>query len=122
MSDQTEATPTSLYEMLDGFAYCKMHYDNEDRPCNFTYLTVNSAFEKLTGLTNVEGRTITELVPGICDSDQLLFNIYGRVAKTGQPEYFELFIEALQKWFQISVYSPRTGYFVALFNVGDVPI
>ncbi len=109
----------SLYEMLDGFAYCKMHYDNEDRPCNFTYLTVNSAFEKLTGLTNVEGRTITELVPGICDSDQLLFNIYGRVAKTGQPEYFELFIEALQKWFQISVYSPRTGYFVALFNVID---
>ena len=50
---------------------------------------------------------------------QLLFNIYGRVAKTGQPEYFELFIEALQKWFQISVYSPRTGYFVALFNVID---
>ena len=42
--------------MLDGFAYCRMIFEKE-RPVDFTYLIVNNAFEKLTGLKNVTGKT-----------------------------------------------------------------
>ena len=41
----------SLFEnMLDGFAYCKMFFDDRMRPVDFVYLEVNDAFGRLTGL------------------------------------------------------------------------
>jgi len=46
-----------------------------------------------------------------------LFEIYGRVARTGNPEKFENYVEALKMWFSISVYSPAKEYFVAVFDV-----
>lgn len=36
--------------MLNGFAYCKMIYDEKNKPIDFEYLEVNDAFTKLTGL------------------------------------------------------------------------
>ena len=77
----------SLFEnMLDGFAYCRMLYDEQGRPEDFVYLDVNSAFGKLTGLKNVIGKKVTEVIPGVRESNPELFEIYGRVALTGQPE------------------------------------
>jgi PAS domain S-box-containing protein len=44
---ESEGRYRSLFEnMLDGFAYCKMYFD-EGRPQDFIYLGVNSAFEVL---------------------------------------------------------------------------
>ena len=108
----------SLFEnMLNGFAYCKMHFDDDDRPCDFTYLSVNGAFETLTGLRDVVGKKATEIMPGIRESDPELLERYGRVSKTGKPERFEIFFEVLQKWFLVSLYCPDHGYFVAVFDV-----
>jgi diguanylate cyclase (GGDEF)-like protein/PAS domain S-box-containing protein len=108
----------SLFEyMLNGLAYCQMHFDDHGRPWDFTYLAVNSAFETLTGLRNVVGKKVSEIVPGIRESDPKLLEIYGRVSKIGKPERFEMFVDSLQMWFLISVYSPERGYFIALFDV-----
>jgi PAS domain S-box-containing protein len=102
--------------MLDGFAYCKMLYDGQGNPADFVYLDVNRAFVDLTGLENVVGKKVTEVVPGIKESSPELFEIYGRVASTGRQEKFEIEIEPLRIWFSISAYSPANGYFVALFD------
>jgi len=102
--------------MQEGFAYCRMIY-NEDGPLDFMYISINSAFETLTGLKNVVGRKVSEVIPGIRESDPGLFEIYGRVAKTGKPERFETYVQALQMWFSISVYCPEPGCFVAVFDV-----
>ncbi len=115
---RSEGLYRSLFEnMLNGFAYCQVHRDGDGRAVDFTYLSVNSAFEALTGLRNVVGRKVSEVIPGIQASDPGLLEIYGRVAGTGVPERFELHVEALQMWFHISVYSPERGYFVAVFDV-----
>ncbi len=107
----------SLFEnMLNGFAYCRMLFE-EGKPQDFIYLAVNDAFESLTGLKNVVGRKVSDVIPGIREADPRLIEIYGRVALTGQPERFEMFVEALQMWFWISVYSPEREYFVAVFDV-----
>ena len=107
----------SLFEnMLNGFAYCRMLF-NDGIPQDFIYLAVNDAFMSQTGLKDVVGRKVTEVIPGIRETDPQLFEIYGRVAMTGQPERFEVFVEALQMWFLISVYSPAQEYFVAVFDV-----
>ena len=107
----------SLFEnMAEGYAYCRMIYDG-DRPVDFIYLNVNEAFGTLTGLKDVVGKKVSEIIPGIRETDPRLFEIYGRVVLTGKPERFEVFVEALSHWFSISVYSPKKEHFVAVFDV-----
>ena len=114
---ESENLYRSLFEnMLNGFAYCQMLFE-DDQPQDFIYLKVNSAFEALTGLKDVVGKRVSEVIPGIRESDPELFEIYARVALTGKPERFENYIEALKMWFSISVYSPAKEYFVAVFDV-----
>ena len=114
---ESEELYRSLFEnMLNGFAYCKMFFE-QGKPQDFTYLSVNSAFETLTGLKNVVGKRVSEVIPRIQQSDPELFEIYGRVASTGKPERFETYVQALNMWFSISVYSPQKEYFVAVFDV-----
>lgn len=112
----------ALFEsMPGGFAYCEMHFDINNQPRDFTYRVVNNAFESLTGLKNVVGRKASEVIPGMHESDPQLLEIYGRVTQTGQAERFEIFIASLQKSFWISVYSPKSGYFVAMFEDATAP-
>jgi PAS domain S-box-containing protein len=107
----------SLFEnMLNGFSYCQMLFE-DNQPQDFIYHKVNSSFETLTGLKDVVGKRVSEVIPGIRESDPELFEIYGRVASTGKPERFENYVEALKMWFSISVYSPVKEYFVAVFDV-----
>ena len=113
---ESEKRYRSLFEnMLNGFAYCKMLFE-DGRPQDFIYLEVNSAFEKLTGLKNVVGKKVSEVIPGIRESYPVLFEIYGRVALTGKPESFEIYLEPLAAWLFVSVYSTEKGYFVAVFD------
>jgi len=107
----------SLFKnMLEGMAYCKMEFDADGRPVDFIYLAVNDAFEKLTGLKNVEGKRITEIMPSISKENPDFLELYGRVATTGQPEKRELLLKPLDLWLYISVYSVEKENFVAVFE------
>jgi signal transduction histidine kinase len=101
--------------MPNGFALCKMVYE-DGVPADFVYLEVNPAFERLTGLSGVVGRAVSEVVPGLRASNPELFEVYGRVASTGRPERFETFVPELGIWFSIAAYSPEAGSFVAVFE------
>ncbi len=106
-----------LFEnMLNGFAWCEMLWD-DGRPSDFRYLLVNRAFGDLTGLHDVEGRLVSEVIPGIREQDQPLLERYGRVAGEGGTDVFEMHITSLDMWFRVSVYSPTRGFFVAIFDV-----
>ncbi len=114
---ESERRYRSLFEnMLEGFAYCEMLFDDRGRPIDFVYLAVNNAFGTFTGLENVVGKRVTEVIPGIKESQPELFERYGRVALTGEPERFEIELKALGRWFSISAYSAGNGCFVATFD------
>ena len=116
---ESEQLYRSLFEnMLNGFAYCKMIFEDK-RPQDFIYLAVNNSFEKLTGLKDVIGKKVSDVIPGIRKSDPVLFEIFGRVALTGKPETIEIYLEALKMWFFMSVYSPEKEHFVSTFDVID---
>ena len=104
--------------MIDGFAFCKMIFDEENKPVDFVYLDVNDAFERITGLKAevVIGKKVTEAIPGIKEANPELFEIYGRVALSRREEKFEIFFKPLSLWLSISVYSPQKGYFAAIFE------
>lgn len=113
---ESELFYRTLFANLNGFAYCRMLFE-AGQPVDFIYLMVNQAFETQTGLTNVSGKRVSEVIPGIREADPRLFEIYGRVALSGQPESFEIFLQTMQMWFAISVYSPAPEHFVAVFEV-----
>ncbi len=107
----------TLFEsMLNGFAYCKIIFE-KGAPADFVYLDVNGAFERLTGLKNVTGKRVSEVIPGIHQSDPGLLEIYAKAALTGKPETFEMHLQALDMWFSVAVYSMEKEYFVAVFDV-----
>jgi PAS domain S-box-containing protein len=114
---ESEERQRHLFEhMQEGVAYCRMIFENGE-PKDFIYLMVNEAFETLTHLTGVVGKRVTEVIPGIREADPELFQLYGRVALTGEPHKFEMYVKALSQWFSISVYSPEQQCFVAVFEV-----
>jgi PAS domain S-box-containing protein len=104
--------------MINGYAYCKMLFDKEGKPSDFVYLEVNNAFEKLIGIKKetVIGKKVTEAIPGIEKTHPELFEIYGKVARTGKDKRFEVYFKPLNQWLSIAVYSPKIGYFVAVFE------
>ena len=96
---ETESRYRTLFDnMINGLAHCRMVYDG-DRPMDFIYLSVNKAFAALTGLKGVEGRKVSEVIPGIRESSPELFELYGRVARSGVPERVETHVKALDMWF-----------------------
>jgi len=116
---ESEEKFRSLFNnMRNGFAYCQILVDEKSQPIDFIYLEVNDAFESLTGLRKVDvtGKRVTEAIPGIREAHPELFDIYGKVAATGESTQFEIYFKPLKIWLLISVYSPYKGYFVAIFE------
>lgn len=100
----------------EGIARCRMIFEN-GIPVDFIYLEVNPRFGELTGLHDVIGRRVTEVIPGIQHTDPEIFEIYSRIARTGEPVKFEFYVKALAQWFLVSAFSSEPGCFTAIFSV-----
>ncbi len=105
-----------LFEnLVEGYSYCKMIYEN-DRPVDWVFIDVNDSFERITGFKDVIAKPISQVAPGIIGEMPELLERYSRVALTGRPEKFEIFIKAIKAWFSVSVFSPERDYFVAVLD------
>ena len=105
-----------LFEQMgEGCAHCRMRFE-DGVPVDWLTLAANPAFATLTGLQEVAGRWITEVVPGLRASSPDLFQTYGRVAAGGGPERFESWVEAVGRWFSVHAFSPAPGEFVVTFR------
>ena len=104
--------------MASGLAFCQIILDKNGKPVDFVFLEVNDSFEELTGLKKVDvlGKRVTEAMPGIEKAHPDLFEVFGRVASSGKRERFEIFFKPFNRWFSSSVYCPKKGYFVAVFE------
>ncbi|MDB5965215.1 MAG: hybrid sensor histidine kinase/response regulator [Polaromonas sp.] len=95
----------TLFESMDqGFCIVEMIYDERGRAMDYRFIEMNAMFEKHTGLVDAVGKTVLELVPG---HDSVWFEVYGRVAATGQPVRFEDEAKAMGRWFD--VFANRIG-------------
>ncbi|MGH9454740.1 MAG: histidine kinase, partial [Terriglobia bacterium] len=101
-------------EMLVGCTLNEIICDEHGKPIDRVYLEVNPAFERLTGLRreNIIGRRMREVLPEV---EPFWIEKYGQVALTGEPAHFEGYMCAVGKYFDVSVFSPRTGQFAVTF-------
>jgi signal transduction histidine kinase/DNA-binding response OmpR family regulator len=101
--------------MLEGYARFEVIFDGES-PMDCVYLDTNEAFERIMGLSAVNGRRLSELWPDIFRTDPEVLEIYGKVALTGAPARFERYNTHLKKWVSVSTYSPAPRQVVAMFD------
>lgn len=116
---KSEEKLQSLFNnMSEGFAYHRIVLDPAGKPCDYIFLEVNKAFEKLTGLRgkDIIGKRVTVALPGIEKDPSDWIGIYGNVALTGTPVQFESYAGPLGKWYLISAFCSHKGYFGVTFS------
>jgi PAS domain S-box-containing protein len=118
MREREKKYRTLIDRMIDGFALHEIVLDASGMPRDYRFLEVNRAFERLTGLrgADVVGKCVTEVLPGIGESDFDWINAYGKVALTGEELRTEQYSEELGKWYSITAYSPQKGFFATIFE------
>jgi PAS domain S-box-containing protein len=96
---ESEARYRTLFNSIDeGFCVIEMLYDEVGRPVDYRFLEVNPGFEAQSGLTSALGRTVRELVP---NHENHWFEIYGKVAETGESVRFENIGAGMGRWFDV---------------------
>ena len=108
-----------LFENMNtAFAYHEVIVDENGKPIDYRYIEANSQFEKLTGLkvSDIIGKTVTEILPGIENDPADWIGRYGNVALTGEPLAAENYAEPLDRWYKVSGYSPKKGFFAVTFS------
>jgi PAS domain S-box-containing protein len=113
-----EQFSTLFRSMLDAFIYGKIVVDKEGKPVDWIYLDNNEAHERMLGLKKEQiiGKRVSELFPEEHNDPTDWIGRYGRVAITGEPFHFEGYRQSMKKWLHVSSYSPKKGYFVAIFE------
>jgi len=112
----SEETYHSLFRnMLDSVAHCRMIFEN-GKPVDMEYLSVNPAFEQVTGLKEVVGRRINEVMPGYSQNNPESIEIFSSVAISGLPKRWEHYLPDLDRWFSFSIYSPAKGEVIVITN------
>ncbi|SFM27662.1 PAS domain-containing sensor histidine kinase [Methanolobus profundi] len=101
---------------LNAFALHKIVTDEHGDPVDYIFTSVNNAFERDTGLKaeDIIGKKVTEVIPGIENS--CFIKTYGQVALTMEPVHLEEYSEQLHKYYDISAFSPKKGFFAVIFN------
>ena len=103
--------------MVNGFAYSKMIFDDRGKPYDFIVLETNVAFEKISGFDRtILGIRASKILAGSEKNFLELVSTIGQVITSGQSVTFEFYSEKLAKWFSILAYSPEPGYFATIFE------
>lgn len=102
-------------ELKTGFALHEIILNEHGQPCDYRFLVVNPAFERLTGLREeaIVGKRVLEVLP---DLEPIWLERYGQVALTGAALEFEEYNQRLDKYFEVRAFSPATGQFATLFH------
>ena len=106
---------TLVETSINAIALHEIITDEEGNPVDYRFLSVNQAFEKLTGLSREDlvGKRVLEVLP---DTEPYWIERYGQVALTGEPQEFEDFSQEFNKYFLVRAYSPGRGLFVVVFD------
>ena|GEM_PF-440103 len=114
---QSEERYRTLFEsMTEGFCVIELMFDVNEKPIDYRFLEVNPAFERQTGLQNVEGYTVRQLFP---DLDSYCYECYGEVARTGESLRFETYSQRVERWFDVSAFrigTPESRKVAILFK------
>jgi PAS domain S-box-containing protein len=114
---ESEEKYRTLFSSIDeGFCTIEVLFDGNDKPIDYRFLEVNPSFEKQTGIQNAQGRRMREIAPL---HEEHWFEIYGKIALTGEPARFENLAAQLHRWYDVYAFrigEPQERKVAILFN------
>ena len=113
---ESESRYRTLFEgMMNGASVHEMICDDDGKPIDYRFLNLNASFEALTGLNrkDILGRTVREALGKV---EPIWIERYGKVALTGVPDHFESYAEALDRYFEVSVYRNAPMQFTVILT------
>lgn len=87
-----------FHSIEEGFCIIELLFDSSGKPADYRFLEVNSRFEEQSGIVDAVGKTMREIAPA---HEEVWFEIYGKVAVTGESVRLENFAKELQRWFEV---------------------
>jgi PAS domain S-box-containing protein len=106
-----------LFNAIDeGFCIIEVIFDKNEKPIDYRFLEINPSFEKQTGLIDAQGKRMRDLAP---KHEEHWFEIYGKIALTGQPTRFVNRAEQLHRWYDVYAFrfgQPENRQVAILFN------
>ncbi|HKO31403.1 MAG TPA: PAS domain S-box protein, partial [Nitrospiraceae bacterium] len=107
----------TLFNSIDqGVCTIEVLFDENDTPIDYRFLEVNPSFEKQTGIHHAQGRRMREIAPL---HEEHWFNMYGKIALTGEPVHFEHQAAQLNRWYEVSalrVGEPQERHVAIFFS------
>lgn len=101
----SEARYRQLYESIEeGFCIIQVVFDANNTAMDFVFLEVNPSFEKQTGIGNARGQSMRGIA---LHHEEHWFEMFGRVAMTGESMRFEYPAAEFHRWYE--GYAYRVG-------------
>ena len=98
----SEENYRTLFESMDeGFCTIEVLFDPDNNPVDYRFLEINPAFERQTGIQNARGKSMREIAPR---HEEYWFQLYGRVALTGEPVRIENQAAQLRGWYEVHAF------------------
>jgi PAS domain S-box-containing protein len=98
-SRESEQNYRTLFQSIDeGFCTIEVLFDQNEKPVDYRFLQISPSFERQTGIKNAAGRRMREIAPR---HEEHWFEIYGRIALTGEPMRFENEAKQLGRWYDV---------------------
>jgi PAS domain S-box-containing protein len=102
---ESEERYRTLFDSIDeGFCTVEVLFEEDGRAVDYRFLQVSPSFERQTGIEDATGRRMREIAPR---HEEHWFEIYGRVAETGEPVRFQDEAKELGRFYD--VYAFRVG-------------
>ncbi|HET6225015.1 MAG TPA: GAF domain-containing protein [Bacteroidia bacterium] len=87
----------SLFNSIDeGFCIMELEYDSNRNIKDLIFREQNPSFEGLTGLGNVVGKKVSELLPNF---EALWIDVYKEVVKNGESIRCENYVQEIDRWY-----------------------
>jgi PAS domain S-box-containing protein len=102
-------------KMTDGFALHEIILDDNKKPCDYKFVSVNPSFEAMTGRNadDIIGKTVREAFP---ETGPQWIKAYGSVALTGKSMDYEHHYPSLDKYFNLRIFSPQERFLAVIYD------
>ena len=107
-SERSEIRYRQLFDSIEaGFCVIELRFSDDDTPVDYRFVEINDAFERQTGLVDAAGKWVRDLLP---EHERHWFDIYGQVARTGEPIRFENPANDLgDRWFDVYAFRIQSS-------------
>ena len=115
LAESEEKFKNLIMFMDQGLALHEIILDPAGKPVDYVYIEINDSYTKLFGVTREMciGKRIKEVMPKL---EQYWIEIFGEVALTGKPKYYENYLETTGRYYSTYSYSPKINQFAVLVS------